>query len=83
MMDAIISVCVLIVLLAGAVFVSGTVPVDYEPLHPESQQLNCINDIPLMDDQEKAEARESGYAAYDMFGMHYVDASLPKEYYQE
>lgn len=45
--------------------------------------LPMPDDIPLMTDQEKEWARESGVGSYRVGDMYYVDWSLPSTYWEE
>lgn len=47
---------------------------------PEPYQLE-MRDRDLLTHEQKIEARESGFASYTFDGMHYVDGTVPPEYY--
>lgn len=40
-----------------------------------------VDDLELLNPAQKQEARETGYAAFDFGGMHYVVEGMPREYY--
>lgn len=42
-----------------------------------------VDDLELLSPEQKQEARETGYAAFDFGGMHYVVEGMPHEYYME
>lgn len=77
--DLAISICVLALFGAGALFVAIPVNDDHEDI-PESRQLEA-NDEPLMTDDEKKVARAKGIIEFSVGGMRYHDPDLPKEYY--
>lgn len=77
-MDSLIALGVLGLLLGGIFCIAFPPPPEEMP---ESQQLGDIDDIPLLTDEQKKVARATGVADYDVAGVHYVDASLPREYY--
>lgn len=45
--------------------------------------LPDADDVPLMTEQEKQWARESGVGSYRIGGMYYVDESLPETYWED
>lgn len=49
----------------------------------ETESLPFPNDVPLLTNEEKAMARESGFGAYKYGDMYYVNGQLPDEYYRE
>lgn len=47
------------------------------------ERLPIPDDTPLMTEQEKEWARESGVGSYRLGDMYYVDESLPSSYWEE
>ena len=47
------------------------------------ERLPVPDDTPLMTEQEKEWARESGVGSYRLGDMYYVDESLPPSYWEE
>lgn len=76
--DTLIAVVVLGLMIGGVFCVAF--PPEPEKV-PECEQLGEVDDIPLLTEDQKKVARATGVADYDVAGMHYVDASLPREYY--
>lgn len=50
------------------------------PPKPPERKLPVM-DAPLLSAEAKAEARETGFACYELNGIYYVDASLPATYW--
>lgn len=77
-MDQLIALGVLGLLIGGVLVIALPPEPEYTP---ECQQLGEVDDISLLTEDQKKVARATGVADYDVAGMHYVDASLPREYY--
>lgn len=74
--------CGIVLFLLLAIVAVGASGVLIERDYEEPEALE-VSDIPLMTDEEKAHARETGIASYQMGGRVYNDESLPPEYYEE
>lgn len=48
---------------------------------PERLSINICNDVPLLTDEQKRDAKESGVGAYMWHGVWNVDRSLPNVYW--
>lgn len=80
--NALCEVLAFIVLLAGAFVIVFVLQKWRGDVEPEVLQLKDYDDIPLMTEQEKEWAKETGVASYTVNGDMYVDYSLPSEYWE-
>lgn len=79
-MDLAISLCVLALFGAGALFIALPTIDEHEDV-PESRQLRA-DDEPLMTDEEKRVANARGIIEFHVNGKRYHDPNLPPEYYR-
>lgn len=71
------ALCLALVVGATALLVAQSQPAGYEPAPAEWPD---ISDRPLLTAEQAAEARETGAAAFDAAGEHWIVEGIPDEY---